>query len=194
MQHAVEGEVVDEGLPAGHLGDGVELGQGAAQQGIERRVLGRHRAGRLALQGAAAGELPIAHLLVGRRAAHGAVLDLQAVGVDAEMIGGHIDQLGPRLCRHLMHGAARVLHRARARGDALVDHLAGDAADDAYAVHRHVQFLGGDHGDGGADALADFDLAGLDGDGAVALDGDPAGDPGVFLQAAGKGLCIPVHR
>ena len=51
-------------------------------------------------------------------------------------------------------------------------------------VERQVEFLGRDLGERGQDTLAELDLAGEDGRGAVGVDADPAVELAVVLQAA----------
>ena len=63
---------------------------------------------------------------------------------------------------------------------------AGVAGDHLDAVERQVELLGRDLGERGQDALAELDLAGEDGRGAVGVDADPAVELAVVLQAAGQ--------
>src|SRR5881397_3545277 len=74
--------------------------------------------------------------------------------------------------REAKRGAA-VLDREAAGGLTLVRGARGVAADDLDALEVHVQLVGGDLRQRGADALAQLDLAGEDRHGAVRVDAKP---------------------
>ena len=108
---------------------------------------------------------------------------LQGRGVDAEASRGARDELAAGGRRGEPDGMAGLLHRAAARGVALVGGEAGPGGRHHHAVEGHVEFPGRDEGDGGRDALPDLHLAGTHLDAAVGPDGDPVLHAGVRCEA-----------
>ncbi len=64
--------------------------------------------------------------------------------------------------------------------------LPGVAGDHRDARERQVELFGRDLRERGQDALAELDLAGEDGGGAVGIDAEPGVEHAIVLQAAGK--------
>src|SRR5207249_5056010 len=79
---------------------------------------------------------------------------------------------------------AALLHRKAPGGLTLVRSSCGVAVDHLDALEVHVQLVGGDLRQGGADTLAQLDLAGEDRHGAVGLDAQPGVEHAVRLEAA----------
>ena len=89
----------------------------------------------------------------------------------------------------LPQGDAAELDRLAAGGIALVRRQVGVAGADGDALHRHVEFVGGDLRHGGEHALAELDAAGADQHFAGRGEGDPAVESRIVVERAGEG-CV----
>ena len=112
-------ELVDEARPAEHLVGQVEPRRRRAGDAPRSGCLGGDPGAGVARQQGVVGQLPVAGAQVAR-ADDGAVLDLEALGGDAEALGGGTQVDRARLRGRVAHGRARLLDRQAARGGALV--------------------------------------------------------------------------
>jgi hypothetical protein len=114
------------------------------------------------------------------------------------LLRAHPEPLGRKIEEdraHLGAGQAQrraaVLHRLAACSLALVRCLGRIAGDQPDAGERQVELLGRDLLERGEDALAELDLAGEDGSGAIGVDADPAVEPAIVLQASRQAFLPP---
>ena len=97
--------------------------------------------------------------------------------LDAEALGRLLEQRAARGRRRLADLHAADLDREAAPGRALVGRQRGVALDDLDARERHVELVGGDLRERRRDAGAEIDLAGVDRDHAVGVDGEDRNRP-----------------
>ena len=105
-----------------------------------------------------------------------AVDDRQIRGRDAEALRGEAQQFLSRARRGLADGGSSAGQPGAAARAAVVRTAAGVAVDERDARDRDAQLLGGHLRDGDAHPGADVDLARVDGDAAVRMDGEEAID------------------
>ena len=186
VEHAGQHHVVHKARLACHLVRNVEALNRAADDMVRTGDFGCHQAGRFTIEQVVVGEVPVAGLLVGAAYAYHAVFHLE-VGqrhFQPRRRGFEINR--PRLGAGVAQRGARFLHRHAARGDLLVRAGGGAGGHHAHACKGQVEFFGGDLRQGGDDALADFDLAGVHRHAAVGVEFEPLPEAAVDVQAAGQ--------
>ncbi|MDB5954512.1 MAG: hypothetical protein JWP60_1120 [Ramlibacter sp.] len=185
MRHPWQAQVLHKRDAPGDLGRDVQPRQVAAHDG-ELRCRAQH-ALRLCLhvQHVAGDQFAIADAAAVRRL-EGAVAHLQLLGGDAQALCGQAREDHSHLGRGIADGSAAVLHGVAAGGVALVGGARSVRGDDRQPRRVDHQFLGGDLHQGRLDALAQFGLAGEDGDPAIGADLDPAVEEGQLGETAGQ--------
>ena len=158
MQHAGQRGIVNEaGMRENLVGD-IEPLNGISGKHALRRSFGHGTRRRLAIQRDIFGELPVAGPDIAG-AGDDAIVDVERVDSDAQPIGGEFKKDLPDFGADLPDGAARLLHRKTARGDALVGAARRRRADHLHAADIDIEFVGGDLGQRRHDALPDLDLS-----------------------------------
>ncbi len=185
MHHAGQANVLHIDRPARDLGRDVEARNRFADDRVACRILRRDFGSRLALEIGLRSQIAVADLAaVGAR--DRAVGDLERVGRRVELLGRKAEQDRAHFGRrHAQRGAA-VLDRLAAGGLAFVRRPAGVAGHHRDLVQRQIELFGRDLAQRRENALAEFDLAGVHGRGAVRIDADPGIEHPVGLQAAGE--------
>src|SRR5262245_41315022 len=107
---------------------------------------------------------------------------------------GEFEQVSPGFSRGLAHGLAALFHRAAAHRGKLGRALRRVGSLYPNARQRHVELLGADARDGGAEALAELDLSGEERDGSPVVDADPRIEIRVALQAGRQVAHRPISR
>jgi hypothetical protein len=178
MEHVRQTNVLNVARGAGQLARQVDALDRLADDGVLSRIL--------SLRGVRDGpvELPSADQVAVADALRGvipggddAVLDGQSAGLDVESLARQLQQGGARLGRGLAHCHPAELNRLAASGVALVRSPGGVALDHRDALERHVQLVGRDLGQGGADTGSQLDPSAED----RHLAGGINGQPGVEL-------------
>ena len=185
VQHARLVQVADEPRGPGDEPGDVEPRAGAADDAVVARRLGRGGAGRLTVQVPAGDELPVRDpAAVGRD--HRAVLDHEVLGGCAEPVGGQGEQRRARLGRGLAQRGPAVGHRHAPGRQPLVQRVGGVARAHAHALEGDVELLGADARDGRDQALAELDLARVEGHGLALGQAHPRVEPRVRGEVGGQ--------
>jgi len=183
MHHVRQPQVLHEGRAADDFGRQIEARQvfadqpalgGRNQLGLRRRP---HMQQRIADQFAVAE----AAAVIGDDRA---VFCGEAGGRHLQQRRGPADQQRTRLRRGIHDRGAAVLHRMAAGGVAFVRGQRRIGRDEADHARRDDQFLGRQLDEGGLQSLAQFGLAGEDGDVAAAADPDPGIEHRIFGKIA----------
>ncbi len=158
VQHFRQRQIVNETGMREHLVGNVDALDGASRQRPPRRGFGR--SGRcLAIQRDLACQFPITGAdVAGSR--YLAVADGKRVDADAKALGGQAKKDLPDFRTDVANRAAGLLHGQAAGGDAFVGTACRGGADRPHAAYIEVEFVGGDLGQRGDDALPDLHLAG----------------------------------
>ena len=158
VQHSRQRGIVNEPRMRENLVGNIQPLNRMSGHGSLRRLL-RYGAGRrVAIKRDLVGKLPVARPDVAGPG-DGAVLDVERVGPDAELIGCRSEKDLPDFRAGLPDGAPGLLHRKTARGDAFVGAARRRGADHLHAADIDIEFVGGDLGQRRHDALADLDLS-----------------------------------
>ena len=169
VQHAGQAHVVHEDRAAGGLGGDVDARNRCADDAVvgwrlRRRVGGEHE-----LDVPAVEKRAVADAVCGvARVLDDAVLHRERRRIAAEHGRRLPDQPRPCLCRPLAQGRGMELDRRAGDGGALVGHERGVAEDDVDLRDGHVELLGDDLRERGAQTGAEIDVAAERGDTAVA--------------------------
>ena len=185
VQHSRQRGIVDEPRMGENLVGNVQpLNRIAGHRALCRWL--RHGAGRrVAIQRDPVGEFPIARPDIagpGDRA----VLDFERVGPDAELIGRRGEKDLADFRAGLPDGAAGLLHRKTARGDAFVGAARRRGADHLHPADIDIEFVGGDLGECRHDALADLHLSRRDHHLSLGREPDPRRQHRVGREADGQ--------
>ncbi len=174
VEHAFHAQVGDVAILGGHLRRDVEARDGLPDDAVIARLLGLHVRHDLHVEGPAADELAVAHALrgIGLDVDH-AVAHAQRARADAEALSGEREERRAALRSRLAQRLAAIHDAVRGAGAALVHGARRVSHDDGHAIEGHVELLGDDLREGGADAHSRLDLADRRGDGAVGGDAQP---------------------
>ena len=186
MRHAGKPHVVDEDGAPENLVRQIEARAACADVLKIRNRLALPAAGRLDGEVHRGRERPV--ILAGRcaMAQDAAVADRKLAGLAADDPGGLLEKQRAHVGAGLPQRDAAELDRLAAGGVALVRCQRGIARADGDALHRHVEFVGGDLRHGGEHALADLDAAGADGNLAGRGERDPAIEARIVVERAGQ--------
>ena len=119
-------------------------------------------------------------------AADSAITDGQLICRNTQAHGCSLHQNIPRLRRREMQRGSALLHRLAAGGHAFIRTTRGVRGNHFDALVIDIEFIGGDLGERGQDALPQLHLAGKNGHRAVGINAQPAIEHAIVLQAAGQ--------
>jgi hypothetical protein len=183
-QHPGQPDVLNVRGAARELLRDVPTSHARADEAVRGGGLRRHLRRRLAREIGVTGEVPVRDTAA-TRGADRAITDVQIGDRGAELRRRRREQDRTGFgARESQRGAA-LLHGEAAGGLALVRRARGVAVDDVDALEIHVELVGGDLRERGADALSELDLAGEDGDASLRIDAQPRVEPPVVVEAAG---------
>ena len=196
VQHAWQAQVGNEPGVAKDLVGQVQPGwPGLAHQApvLRRFGLGRERAFDVQVNALEQAGV-MAQLGALGRVKH-ALANADGAPLMARHFGRALQGQGPHFGTGLAQGAAAVLHRQAARGDALVRPVGGVGAVHAHSRPRHIQLLGHDELQSRQDALPQFHLANEDLHLAGLAQIQPLGQAAVGVQAAWqlRAAVLPVN-
>ena len=156
------------------------------------RVLHRHVIRRVTVEQLLVGFCPIGADLA-FRSDEGPVDDVDRLAGDAGPLRHDGQHDRPRRGTCITQCAAAVRHRPAAGGDTFVRTHIGRGRLHLDPRERHVEFIRGDLGQRGEDALADFDLARADRDPAISMELDPLRQASVAVQTTRQRQPIGQH-
>ena len=188
MQHAGQAHVLHIGHAAAHLGRNVDPRQILADQAPALLAPGNVGLGR-DVEREARHQLAIAQGLPVRPGGD-AVVQLDLVGGSDEAPGGGLGQQDTDVGRGVEQRGPAVLHRMAAGRDTLVGRACRVGGDEFDVVGKDRKLIGGDLDQGGLQPLAEFGLAGEDGDATVGADLDPRIELRIFVEIAGQAVLL----